>query len=325
MPQRLRWAILGAGSIAKKFAHGLPLSGDGEVVAVGCRDAARGEAFCAEFGGRPSTYAEAIARDDVDAVYIALPHHLHAEWTIAAARAGKGILCEKPFAMNAAEAREALRAVDEAGVFFMEAFMYRCHPQTIEVKRMLNDDVIGRPLMVHGEFGYNAARGWANFRADRELGGGALMDVGVYPVSFALMVADEKPSKAMYAMRAEGNGYDGVGAGLLEFPSGLKATFQTAIHANLRNEVTIHGERGRIRLRSPWFCNGEVVVHLDGREPETVKVAGPPHLWGNQATVMSQLWDRREAPFMSKRHTMWMAETLDGLRRSAGLTFGGEA
>lgn len=325
MSERLRWSILGAGSISKQFATGLPLSGSGELVAVGSRDLDRASAFCAEFGGEPTTYDEAISRDDVDAVYIALPHHLHTEWTIRAARAGKAILCEKPFAMNAAAAKEALQVVSETGVFFMEAFMYRCHPQTIAVKRMLNEGLIGKVLSVHGEFGFNAGKPYTNFRGDRELGGGALMDVGCYPISMTLLVADERPAKAMYSMHTAGNGYDSMGAGLLEFPGGLRATFQSAVHANLRNDFTIFGERGRIHLPSPWICSGEIFVHLDGREPERVFEAGPPHLWGNQATVVLQLLEKKQAPFMSHRDTLWVSETLDSLRRSAGLKFGGEA
>ena len=127
MSNRLRWGILATGSIANQFAEGLAVCGSGELVAVGSRTIERATEFCAKHGGTPyGSYAEVYNNPDVDAVYIATPHHMHMDDTIAVAKAGKGILCEKPFTLNAIEAERALAAVKEANVFFMEAFMYRC-------------------------------------------------------------------------------------------------------------------------------------------------------------------------------------------------------
>lgn len=317
MSEKLNWAILGTGSIAKKFAEGLPLCGSGELVAVGSRTQETADAFAAEFGGKGfDSYEAAIQDPKVDAVYISLPHHLHAEWTIKCAEAGKHILCEKPFALGADEARSALKAVKEHDVFFMEAFMYRCHPQTIALKQLLNDRVIGTPMVMHSQFGYNTKRGGTHFRADRKLGGGALMDVGCYCTSMSLLVAGQEPSRAVYSAQLSETGYDSYGSGLLEFPNGLIATFGTGMHCQMRNYVEIFGENGSILVTDPWFCNGQLVVQLHGRPAEEIQVPKVPHLWGNQSTVVAQLLDKRHAVFMTWKETMVNTALLESLLKS---------
>ncbi len=320
MASSLNWAILGTGSIAEKFAEGLPLCQHGKLVAVGSRNADSAEAFVAKHAGQAyGSYEEAIADPQVEAVYIALPHHLHAEWTIKAAKAGKHILCEKPFAMNLAQAREAIAAVKEAGVFFMEAFMYRCHPQTILLKQLLNDGVIGRVMVVTGEFCYATQRPGKHFRVDPALGGGALMDVGCYPVSMIRLIAGQEPKRVVYSAELTPEGYDGYGSGLMDFENGVRATFNASVHCNGRNWVTINGENGTITVTDPWFCNGQLVVQINGRAPEEMRYKKPPHLWGNQSIVAAQLLERKQAPFMSWDDTLGNMRILDLMRQSAGI------
>lgn len=157
MADRVRWGILATGSIARAFAAGLRESESGVLAAVGSRSLEKAVAFAGEFGGSAySSYQGVLEDPDVDAVYIATPHHLHAENTIAAAQAGKAILCEKPFTLTFAAAERAIEAVRRAGVFFMEAFMYRCHPQTRQAREWLRNGAIGRILQVDAEFGFAA-------------------------------------------------------------------------------------------------------------------------------------------------------------------------
>lgn len=321
----LRWGVLGTGAIAKKFAEGLPMCKSGELVRVGSRDKERAEHFCGEFGGQASAGYEGVLEDPaVEAVYIALPHHLHAEWTIKCAQAGKHILCEKPFALSQAEAKAALKAVEEAGVFFMEAFMYRCHPQTLAVHELIQNGVIGTPRTMHGEFGYMSQRAATAFRFDGSVGGGALMDVGCYPISLARFIAGAEPEKASYSALlhdspSSGSQYDAYGVGELIFPNQFRATFQCAVHLTMNNWVTIFGELGRIHITSPWFCNGPLLVHLNGKEPEQIQVKQVPHLWGNQSVVVDQLRARGQAPFMSWRDSLAQASLLEQLRSAAGI------
>lgn len=325
MGELLRWGILGTGAIAKKFAEGLPLCGAGVLQAVGSRTLEIAEAFTKDFGGKPyGSYSAVLSDPEVDAVYIALPHHLHCEWTIQAAQAGKHILCEKPFTLNHLEAKTALKAVQEAGVFFMEAFMYRCHPQTLTVRQLIKEGVIGKPLVVHADFGYFTPYDRRHFKLDGSIGGGGLMDVGCYPVSFIRMIAGEEPSKVVFSAEITDRGYDAYGTGLLEFPGGVRGTFGTSVHAMLNNGATVYGENGRIHLPEPWFCRGPLLVQLHSQErPEQIKFDSPPHLWGNQSVVVQQLVaaGKKEAGFMSWRDTLGNMKTLDALRGSAGLRF----
>lgn len=322
---KLNWAILAPGNIARTFAKGLHACDSGNLVAVGSRDLARAQAFCDEFGGKPyGDYDAALGDESVQAVYIALPHHLHTDYTVRCARAGKHILCEKPFALNAEDAERALAVVDESGVFFMEAWMYRSHPQTMEAKRLVVDGAIGAVKGVRAEFGFQAGREWTNFRTVGELGGGALMDVGSYPVSFSRHMVGAEPVRAEYAAEITAQGYDAVGAGILEFPGGVVASFGTAIHLYLENSAVVYGEEGRLVIPSPWFCSGEIVLHRRGKDPETIRTHTVPDLWGNQASVVADHLAQREAPTMTKADTIGNMRALDMLRRSAGLRFAGD-
>lgn len=320
----LKWGILGTGAIAKKFAEGLPLCRSGELTCVGSRELARAEHFCSEFGGLPvGDYQSVLDNPEVEAVYISLPHHLHAEWTIRCAEAGKHILCEKPFVLTRTEATQCMEAVEKAGVFFMEAFMYRAHPQTLTIHELIQNGVIGQPKLLHAEFGYMSQRASDAFRFDGSVGGGALMDVGCYPISLARFIAGVEPNQASYSAElcesANGSKYDGYGTGELIFPTGLRTTFQCAVHVQLNNWATIFGENGRIHITSPWFCNGPLFVQLNGKEPEPITVKAVPHLWGNQSVVVDQLLARKQAPFMSWKDSVAQATILEQLRKAAGI------
>ncbi len=325
MARLLKWGILGTGGIAKKFAQGLPIPDIAELAAVGSRELAQAERFVAEFGGRAcGSYQEVLDDPNVEAVYISLPHHLHYEWTVKCAEAGKHILCEKPFTLNAKEAALALDAIKKADVFFMEAFMYKSHPQTLQLRQMLQDGVIGTPRVIHAEFGFESKREGLHFRIDPKLGGGGLMDVGCYPVSFMRMLAGEDPSKVAYSVQINETGVDGVGVGMLEFPNGLRGTFGCAVDLVMPNAAVIIGDNGTLTVPAPWFCDGRLLVHIKGREPEWVKTPTLSNVWANQAVVVSQLLDQRRATFNSWSDTMGTMRALDGLRASAGIVFDAE-
>lgn len=323
MATSLRWGILATGSIAHAFAKGVAASTTGTLVAVGSRSMESAKKFTDQHGGRPhASYESLLADPEVDAVYIATPHHLHEEWTIKTARAGKGILCEKPFTLNALEAETALAAVKECGVFFMEAFMYRCHPATLQLKRLVQDGAIGRLLNLNAEFGFHASEDWTNFRADGALGGGGLMDVGTYCVSMARLIAGEEPTVCHYVADITNKGYDAQGSGVMKFPSGVTAHFGTGIHANLRNDVRIYGSEGWIQVDSPWFAGAKpIVLHRNGKEPEVIASPTDADLYALEADAVAEFFEAKECPYMSVADTLGQMRTLDALRASAGLHF----
>jgi predicted dehydrogenase len=328
MANSLNWGILATGSIARQFAAGLKRAKRGTLRAVGSRTLESAQAFTREFGGTPHGSYEAVLNDPaVDAVYIATPHHLHAEWTVRCAEAGKGILCEKPFVLSAPEAEGALNAVRKHGVFFMEAFMYRCHPQTLKLRQILGEGVIGEVKMVNAEFGFAASHDWGNFRTVNSLGGGGLMDVGVYPLTYSRMIAGEEPDRLEYSAYIGEKGYDEYGAGLIGFPCGMIAHFGTGIHLNQRNGAWIYGTEGMIHVEEPWKCREGSAVHVMriGKKAEDIKLGtSNDQLYAYEADAVAEFFDARECPHMTIADTLGNMRALDALRESAGLRLGDE-
>jgi predicted dehydrogenase len=327
MAESLKWGILATGSIAKQFANGLKVSKTGTLVAVGSRSIETAKAFTDQHGGKPyASYEEVLADKEVEAVYIATPHHMHYDWTIRCAEAGKAILCEKPFTLNAIEAQRALNEVKKNKAFFMEAFMYRCHPQTLRVKELVDSGAIGDVQMINAEFGFAAGREWNNFRADGTVGGGGLMDVGTYCVSYARLMFGKEPIRTHYVAEITEKGYDATGSGILGFEGGGSAHFGTGVHVNLRNDVTIYGTAGRIHVPNPWKCrDGNVTVEKYGGETTHFTYNSTnDELYGIEADTVAQFLEAKECPYMTIEDTINNMKALDGLRESAGLKFAAE-
>ncbi len=320
---QIRWGILGTGMIARKFAESLPESKTGVLALTGSRSQEAANAFSAEFGGRGGSYADVVSSSEVDAVYIALPHHMHEHWTTESARAGKAILCEKPFTLDAPSAERALSVVRECGVFFAEAFMYRFHPQTAAVRELLKQGAVGRPLHVSTVFGFAADHPWGNFRGVNAYGGGALMDVGCYCTSFILMAAGQEPDRVSYAYASTPERYDRIGSAVMEFPNDLTADFRTAVHHNLGSLAEIWGDAGMIRLKAPWFGDGEIEIwNSKGTELlETRTFDGKHNAYALEADAVFEFLNDKEAPQMTISDTMSVMRTLDRLRESAGFVF----
>lgn len=329
MANKLRWGILGPGSIARQFAEGLPTSKTGELVAVGSRTLSRAEEFCAKHGGKAyGSYEEVLADPNVDAVYIATPHHLHMEHTIMVAKAGKGILCEKPFTLNTVEAEKALAAVREAGVFFMEAFMYRCTAQTAKVREWIASGVIGDVKLVNASFAFQASEEWNNFRNDPAVGGGGLMDVGSYCVSLARLAFGEEPSDVHYVSQRSTKGVDWIGSGLMKFSGDRSAVFQTGVGIVCRNDAVIYGTKGRIVVNDPWKNGkGKTLQRFEGwdtlAEEHELGVTNA-ELYGIEADAVAEFWEAKECPHVTIEDTLEQMRTLDKLRASAGLEFSAE-
>ncbi len=327
MAGSLNWGILATGSIANQFARGLKVSKTGKLVAVGSRTLESAAKFTNEHGGTPYASYGAVLEDPlVQAVYIATPHHLHCENTIAAAESGKAILCEKPFTLNGIEAERALAAVRANGVFFMEAFMYRCHPQTRKIVDLVHSGAIGKVLNINAEFGFHAPEDWGNFRADGAVGGGGLLDVGTYCVSFARLVAGEEPTECHYSATITKRGYDSNGSGCLKFPSGITAHFGCGIHVTLRNDFRVYGSEGWLSVDQPWTCGGDAIhLHRNGQDEETFELGtSKEELYGIEADAVAEFLEAKQCPYMTPEDTLNQMRTLDALRVSAGLHFAKE-
>ena len=231
----LRVGILSTANIGRSFVKGVQPSATVKVVAVASRDAAKAKRFAAEVGipGVHDSYEALLADPEIDAVYNPLPNSLHAEWSIRAVEAGKHVLCEKPLAASASEARAMFEAAKRNGVHLVEGYPYRAQPQTLKLRELLEGGAVGRVQLIQASFGFTLKDG-ANIRLDPSLAGGALMDVGSYPVSLARMVAKEGPSRVSALAKWTDSGVDRTLVATIEFPSGLLAqiscSFDTAVH-----------------------------------------------------------------------------------------------
>ncbi|MBN1459559.1 MAG: Gfo/Idh/MocA family oxidoreductase, partial [Armatimonadetes bacterium] len=190
MPEKLAWGILATGHIASTFAKGLAHSQTGRLVAVGSRTKKSANRFGDEYNTprRHGSYEELLADPEIEAVYIATPHPMHAEWAIKSADAGKHVLCEKPIGLNHAEAMVVVEAAREHDVFLMEAFMYRCHPQTEKLVELIRSGVIGEVRAIQATFSFNAGENWESRALAHEMGGGGILDVGCYCTSMARLL-----------------------------------------------------------------------------------------------------------------------------------------
>ncbi|MUT67547.1 Gfo/Idh/MocA family protein [Paenibacillus sp. NEAU-GSW1] len=273
---KLRWGIMSSAWIAiHKVIPGIQQSELGEVTAIASRGIAKAEEAAANLGIAKAygSYEELLADADIDAVYIPLPNHMHKEWTIKAAEAGKHVLCEKPIALTAAEAQEMIDACRKAGVVLAEAFMYRHHPRYTRIQEIIASGEIGELRAISGAFTFNNAADANNVRYKAEWGGGSLYDVGCYPISAARLLLGQEPVAAtMHAFFSEQHdNVDMMSSGILEFPGNIALTFDCGMWAAERNRLEVLGTEGRIELPNA-FAPGEndqfIVYAKDGERVE---------------------------------------------------------
>jgi D-xylose 1-dehydrogenase (NADP+, D-xylono-1,5-lactone-forming) len=275
LTRKLRWGVVGCAGIAvNSVIPGIQLSDTGEVTAIASRGIAKAEETAAKLGIAKAygSYEEIIADQEIDAIYIPLPNHLHMEWSIRAMEAGKHVLCEKPIALNAEQAQRMADAAAKHGVHLAEAFMYRNHPRYDEIKAIIDAGEIGELRGIHGAFTFNNAGDSANVRYRKEWGGGSLYDVGCYPISAARMILGAEPEAAtVHALISpQHDNVDMMASGILEFPNNVALTFDCGMWAAFRNTLEILGTDGRIEVPAAFIGDATFYVHnRDGKREVT--------------------------------------------------------
>ena len=250
----VRWGLLATGNIAHNFAAGVEASTLGELQAVGSRTQDGAQVFMQHhptIRSAHGSYEALLADADVDAIYIATPHPEHAAWAIRALRAGKAVLCEKPLALNHAEAMAIIAEAERQQLFLMEAFMYRTLPQTQQLLDLIAQDAIGEIRHINAEFGFHAPFNPESRLFANQLAGGGMMDVGCYPLSLTRLLAGE-PVSISGAGRVGTSNVDEWASALMTFENDVTAQISTAVRVNLKNHATIYGSKGRIEIPTPW-------------------------------------------------------------------------
>ncbi len=331
-----RWGILGTGSIARTFARGLRESTTGTLVAIGSRDQESANRFGEEFGldKRYASYEALLLDGDIDAVYIATPHPLHAEWAVACAQAKKHILCEKPLTLNHGEAMAVVEAARENGVQLMEAFMYRCHPQTARIAELIQSGAIGDVKLITASFGFAAGFDPHSRLFDPALGGGGILDVGCYCASMVRLVAGAakgKPFAEPVQVAAAGHlgesGVDELAAATLKFSGDIVAQISTSVSLNQENVVRVFGTTGHLLVSSPWFCapaqgQPNIVLQRDG-QTEEIFTPGERNLYAYEADALFEAVQRGavQSPAMSGEDALGNMDLLDHWRAQIGLVY----
>ena len=338
MEQRCRWGIIGTGKIARVMAGALANSATGQLAAVASRNEERARRFSSEAGIDRfyASYEALIADPQIDVVYVAGHHTAHHATATAAAAAGKHILCEKPMAMNASLAADIVDAARRNGVFLMEAFAYRCHPQTKRLVEILGNGDIGQVLMIDAAFGYDAGTAPDNYLLVRELGGGSILDVGCYPASMAhLIVAAASGGKTVASIDVVGagqigpsTGVDHYAAAVLSYPRGMIAQVASAVQVNLDSTLRIYGTEGTVTLPSPWLPGRSapapvIILNRYGSGPKEIPVEAAADLYVLEAdTVGRHVREGRTShDLMSWDESLANMTTIDRWRAAIGLAY----
>jgi predicted dehydrogenase len=274
----VRWGLLSTARINRRIIPGIRESKRGILAAVASRDQAKGQAYAAEwqiprvFG----SYEEMLASDEIDAVYISLPNHLHAEWTVRALEAGKHVLCEKPFAQSVEEVDRMTAASQRTGRVLQEAFMYRHHPQTKLAGEWVRSGWLGEIRLVRSAFSFFMENREGNVRLVPGYGGGALWDVGIYPVSFAQFIFGRLPETVTAQQWTGQTGVDESFAGQMHYSNGQVAQIYGAFSVPFYTLTEIHGTKGRITITKPYTGSNEpdseITMTSSQGEPQKLRI-----------------------------------------------------
>jgi predicted dehydrogenase len=322
----LRWGVVGTGKIAGSFARDAGSLPDAQIVAVGSRSQESADRFGDAYGvpRRHATYQALVEDPDLDAVYVATPHPSHAENALAAIAAGKHVLVEKPFTMGAAEAASVVAAARGAGVFCMEAMWTRFLPHTVRIRRLLAEGAIGDVRTVSADLGMNFPPDPTNRLYAPELGGGALLDLGIYPVSWVFMVLGT-PSSVTAVADPTFTGVDGQTTAVLRYPDGVHGIATCTLWARTPGRAWIAGTEGLIEVDGSFHAPTSFTLQRTGAEP--ARFARSDDLVGDgkglryEAAEVARCVGEGllESPGMPLDETIEIMRTFDEIRRQTGV------
>ena len=332
-----RWAVLGPGSIARRFASQISSSQEGVLVAVGSSSAERAQAFADEFAldgpALVGDYEQVLASEQVDAVYIATVHTGHARLAAAALEAGKHVLCEKPLTPNAATTMALTDLAARSEAVLLEAYMYRFHPQTARVLELVAEGAIGEVTHVDASFAFDTG-GRSGRLFDLATAGGGILDVGCYPMSFARFVAGAAQGSAFVdpsSITGSGTlgetGVDEWATAEVVFPGGMTASLRTGVRLADPQSATITGSRGVIRLSDPWGLGEAQVIELDvvGEEPQRIEIPAAAAYALEADALAHAAREGAEVPELTGANSLGQARALDAWREQIGLRYPFEA
>jgi predicted dehydrogenase len=323
----IRWGILGPGGIAGKFAEGLAALDDAQLVAVGSRRAESAAAFGERFvvPRRHASYEALVSDPEVDAIYVATPHPMHYENTLLCLRAGKAVLCEKPFTINAAQAAHLVTEARERGVLLMEAMWTRFLPHMVALRQVVDSGAIGAVQLLKADFCFRTEVNPRSRLFDPALGGGALLDVGIYNISLASWLLGT-PGLNVSLARLGTTGVDEQAAMIFGYDGGQMALLATAIRTSTPSEALIAGTDGSIRVHAPYWGPSSFTITRPGQQDEHVAPACIGNGYNYEAAEIGRCLraGRTESEVMPLDESLAIMRTMDQLRAEWGLRYPGE-
>lgn len=264
----LRWGLLSTARINRSLIHVIRLSRHSELIAVASRSLMKASAYAQEWDipKAHGSYEALLADPDIDVIYNSLPNSLHTEWTIKALEAGKHVLCEKPICLTVGELDQISAAVQRSGKVVTEAFMYRHHPQTLKVSKLIHSGAIGDLQLIRGSFSFKLNRS-DDPRLDQSMGGGSIWDIGCYPISYAIMLTSTEPEEVFGWQVSGPSGVDLVFAGQMRFPNNVYAQFESSFSVPYRVNIEIIGSEGVIYVPNPYKPGKreKIILNQDGK------------------------------------------------------------
>jgi xylose dehydrogenase (NAD/NADP) len=319
---KVRWGLVSTANINKALIPAIRASERGELVAVSSRSQASAEAYAEEWNIPQAfgSYEAMLDSEAVDAVYIGLPNHLHAEWSIYALEQGKHVLCEKPFAITLAEVDAMIAASERTGNVLAEAFMYRHHPQTKLIKEMVENGRFGEITVLHGLFSFAMGDPETNVRMKPEWGGGSLWDVGVYPMSYMQNLMGGIPKRVFGSQWIGKAGVDEVFAGQMEYANGVIGQFSCGFRSPFQTYIEIVGTEGRLFVERPFVLpqDGKIIFTDPDGETEIISVPEKELYLGEVEDMHAAILDG-QPQFLTLEETRNHVKTVLALYESAEL------
>jgi len=324
MHQKIKWGILGTGRMAEIFTSELKSLPDAVVSAVGSRDRKKAQLFASRFGVPHyyGSYDELVSRSDADIIYVATPHPFHAENTILSLRANRHVLCEKPFSINSLEAMSMIHMAKEKELFLMDALWIRFTPLMQWLKQAVDDGFLGVPGIFSGSFGYSMDFDPHSRVYNPELGGGALLDVGIYPLSTSIWLMG-LPDETVALAKLGTTRVDERTGFVMKTPEGKISTIFTSVINRTPGEFSIMGEKGFVTVPGPWWHQDKLTIYPNSGKAEikTFPFEGRGYTYMAKH-VMNCIRERMtESPVVPLSETFSIMKIMDKVKKQIGLKY----
>ena len=324
MNRNYRWGILGAGRIAEKFCTALCFVEGSEVYAIASRDEEKAKTYASKYGASRfyNNYDDLVKDENVDIIYIATPHAFHYAQTMFCLQNNKPVLCEKPMSLSYSQTAEMIASATEKNLFLMEGMWTSCMPFIEKIITLIKEGVIGKPKYVNADFGFAAPVNPESRLMNKALGGGSVMDVGVYPIFLSALILGE-PSLIQTVSELTTTGVDEYANMIMKYPNGETAHLLSAINFNTGIEAEIIGEKGTIKIKSPWFKATDLSVHSPDGITQNFSMPHECNGFEHEIKEVMHCLDNNllQSNKMPHHSTLLVSKIMDEVLRQAGIVY----